>query len=196
MSRFQVRYAEPSCSQKEGEAMNRSEAEQVAASMREFFMAEGESPIETEGKYAASFDEAYEHLPEGAIFTRIQRDEDAAPQILALKGKALYMMAVEEADQAGPGGQPPTSCTMFQVGPGAAVVRTRSKFWTRTGPGPATRTTKWEFDFRDGPLIVIEAHFDPAHPENDGRENFAQALAAALGWELPRLEQEVSLEAA
>lgn len=159
-------------------------------------MAERESVTEVEEKCAASFDEAYEHLPAGAIFARVQRDGDNAPQILALKGESLYVMAVEDSDQAGPGGQPPTSCTMVRVGPGAAVIRTKSKFWPRTGPGPAIRSTKWEFDFREGPTLVIEAHFNPAHPEDDGREDFAQALAAALGWELPQLEQEVSLEAA
>jgi hypothetical protein len=164
--------------------MNQSEAADVAATMASFYSAEGD--LAADEKHAAAFEMAREHLPEGALTTLVQRDGDNAPLLLALKGSALYLLTIADAEK-GVAGPLASSCEMLHVAPGVARVRAVTRFRTRGSAGPAPRTTEWTFDLTDGPLISFSAHFHPDQRE-DGREELAQALARGLGWELPSHE--------
>jgi hypothetical protein len=164
--------------------MNQSEAADVAATMGSFYSAEGD--LAAEEKYASTFEAAREHLPDGALTALVQRVEDNAPMLLALKGSSLYLLTILEPED---GVDAPLSsrCEMLHLAPGAARVRADARFRTRGSAGPAPRTTDWSFDFIDAPRIRFSAHFHPDQ-RGDGREELAQALARALGWELPSHE--------
>lgn len=164
--------------------MNQSEAADAAATMAAFYSAEGD--LAADEKYAATFEAAREHLPEGALTTLVQRVGDNAPMLLALKGSALYLLTIAEPEE-GATGPIASSCEMLHLAPGVARIRADARFRTRGSAGPAPRTTDWNFDFTDGPLISFSAHFHPEQRE-DGREELAQALARGLGWELPSHE--------
>lgn len=164
--------------------MNQSEAADVAATMSAFYSAEGD--LAAEDKYAATFEAAREHLPEGARTTLIQRVGDNAPMLVALKGSALYMLTIAEPEE-GVTGPVASCCEMLHLAPGVARVRADARFRTRGSAGPAPRTTDWSFEFTDGPRISFSANFHPDQ-RDDGREELAQALARELGWELPSHE--------
>jgi hypothetical protein len=161
--------------------MNQSESADVAATMERFYGAAGD--LASQEKYAATFETAREHLPEGALTTLVQRVEDNAPMLLALKGTSLYLLIILEPED-GVDAVLSTSCEMLHLAPGVARVRADARFRTRGSAGPAPRTTDWSFDFIDGPVLRFSAHFHPDQT-GDGREELAQALACALGWELP-----------
>lgn len=165
--------------------MNQSEAADIAATMASFYSAEGD--LAAEEKYAATFEAAREHLPEGALTTLVQRVEDNAPMLLVLKGSALYLLTIVDPEE-GVVGPLTSSCEMLHVAPGVARVRADTRFRTRGSAGPAPRTTDWSFDFTDGPRIRFSAYFHPDQ-RDDGREELAQALARELGWELPSHER-------
>ena len=168
--------------------MNQSDAADAAKAMEAFYAAEGELEHVAHMKYGAIFDQAYEHLPNGAVTALVQRLDDNAPMLVALKDNSLYMLTVQE-QPAGTVGQPKTNCTMIYVQPGAAVVESEPRFRTRSGADPAPRTTTWRFKFTDGPTLEFDAHFHP-NQQSDGREALGQALASVLGWGLPQVQAE------
>ncbi|HEY5710155.1 MAG TPA: hypothetical protein VIS51_12275 [Solirubrobacterales bacterium] len=166
--------------------MNQSDAADAAKVMETFYAAEDELEHDVHMKYGAIFDQAYEHLPDGALTALVQRLSDNAPMLVALKSNSLYMLTVQE-QPAGTIGQPKTNCTMIHVQPGAAVVESEPRFRTRSGTGPAPRTTTWRFKFTDGPILEFDAHFHPDQ-QSDGREALGKALATVLGWDLPQVQ--------
>ncbi len=164
--------------------MNQSQAADVAATMERFYSVEGD--MASQEKYAATFEAAREHLPEGALTTLVQRVEDNAPMLLALKHSTLYLLTIVEPEE-GVDGPLASSCMILHVAPGVAVVEAETRFRARGSAGPAPRTTTWRFDFKDGPVLRFSAHFYPDQ-RGDGREELAQALAREFGWELPNHE--------
>ena len=184
--------------------MNQRNAAQVGNKLVEFFaaenstLAEGEPHHHTERIRSAIFWDAWEAVPNEAIWTRIQRDGDNRPIIVALHGHQLYLLDVLDDDQRGelPHLAPPAECQMVWVEPGAGSVKVR--FTHRTdAASPAPRSAEWRFELRDGTTLTIPTYIG-ADGEFEDNEAFARALCRALGFEgdFGSEETVVELEAA
>lgn len=169
--------------------MNQRNSARVGNSLVEFHAAEnraladGVPHRDTERVRSAIFQACSEAVPDDAIWTRIQRDGDNRPIIVALHGQQLYVLDVLDDDERGerPDLAPPAECQMVWIEPGAGRVSLSFRHRV-AGPINMPRSAEWRFELSDGLTLTI-----PTYIGSDGEvpdpELFARALCQALGFE-------------
>jgi hypothetical protein len=179
--------------------MNRRDSANIAREMAGFWAAARETSGESrdDGRiHGATFDQAFEFIPEDAAVALIQRPGNNAPLVAAFKAPTLYLLEVlKHEDNLF---QPPTNCCLVHVAPGRGAVEVETRYRREQVPvddARPPRTASWRFKFDDGTEIKIET-FRGTEGEVDAREALAQRLAAALGWEMDLPATEYGLEAA
>lgn len=166
-------------------AVTKSDASDTSTKMAEAHSRRTENPSDAHRMYGrvdqAAFSALLDLIPDDAIATVVDRD-DESPRFVALSGERLYVLTVGNLENDLEAAT--TNCAMRPVDPSRSSVDCEVRYiGVRTGPEPADRETTWRFDL-GGEQIVLETL---SRPRVEGHESadeiFAQALAAALGWE-------------
>jgi hypothetical protein len=177
--------------------MNQSNAADATRHMAEACAAMARNAGETERIYKrvenAVFNQAFEFIPDSAIYAVV--DKHREPKLVALDGRQFFLLTVGDL-AVRTVGAPSTTCEMITLDPLDAVVKCKTEFnGVRTNADPMERQTTWTF--RLGKIgLSINTQVVPESERVEGCEDFAQALAAALGWQLPQAAQVVELEVA
>lgn len=177
--------------------MNQSDAADATKQMADAFAAKVRNPEEAERIRArvreAVFSQAFEFIPDSAAYAVIEKQN--TPKLVALDGEQFFLLTVGDLSQRTVG-PPSTSCEMITVNPRDALVKCETEFvGTRRNADPMERRTTWSF--RLGKIgLKLNTHVLPEIEGVEGGEEFAQALAAALGWRLPKAASVVELQAA
>lgn len=129
----------------------------------------------------AVFNAVLDLVPDDAIATVVDRD-DEPPRFVALSGKRLYVLTVGNLENDLKATT--TNCAMRPVDRSRSSVDCEVRYiGMRTGTEPADRETTWRFDL-GSERVVLETLSRPSVEEHESADEvFAQALAAALGWE-------------
>lgn len=164
--------------------MNQSNAEAAAQQMADAIAAKTKrlSNYESVRKdvYRAVFNQARDFIPESAIFHTL--DSRGKPELVALDGRQLFLLTVGNLPKR-MFATPRTRCEMLTLDPLDAAVACETEF-VGLGDDPDERQTTWTFRLgRFG--LRIDTHVSSENERTETGEAFAQALVAALGWEVP-----------
>lgn len=132
---------------------------------------------------AAAFEQIYEFIPDDTVATVVADSGSAGlPMLLAVGGGQLYKLVFGEVDVRGDD-VPVTVCEKIPVGPDRGSISVATQYFaTPVGRG---RHTTWTFEFGLGfNSLHVESTYNSEQPGGESNENFATALASALGWDI------------
>ncbi len=134
--------------------------------------------------YGAVIDQACDFIPDTELAAVIRHARHGMPMLIALDREQLYLLWVGEVDDGID--EPPTTCEMVHVGPGAGSVKVETRYLGRTDPS-APHSTMWLFALANGMDLAIRGFFSRKRGP-DEREILARGLAQSLGWNRPEPE--------
>lgn len=177
--------------------MNQSNAADAARQMAEAFAAKAGGLTEAERirkrVHDAVFNQAFDFIPDSAVYAVVNTEQ--RPQLVALDDRQFFLLTVGDLS-ARTVGAPVTTCEMMTIDPLDSSVKCKMEFvGVRTNGDPIERRTSWSF--RLGQIkLRFSTHVVPESERIEGGEDFAQTLAAVLGWEFPTAARIVQLQAA
>jgi hypothetical protein len=130
---------------------------------------------------SAAFYQAYEFIPDDALAIVLTIDE--LPMLVAVQQNRFYKLSFAPFDLSDSSQFPATVCEMLRIMPDAATLAVGTRYHV-TASGTLARVTNWAFRLDDKNGLAFESKHSPESRETV-EEEFAGALLAAMGWELP-----------
>ena len=127
----------------------------------------------------AVFSHAFEFIPDSAPYAVV--DHGGEPLLVALDDGQLYLLTVDDLSTRTVGAT--TTLDVFALDAKTSQVRCTVEFiGVRTNADPMERRTTWIFDINGKFGMSIHSHVVPDSERVERDEDFAQALAKAIGW--------------